>query len=122
MQDKGLDPYIWMLLWPGVFLFAVELYIFSSHYGNTTVMPFPKEIGKQFSLLVLQMLGLAALVCTLCAYKRVCDGFRLRSSLASLEQETNAQRTYVEQAGTGKTGCPDVFPNPPEGWDCYGLL
>ena len=61
-------------------------------------MPFPKEIGKQFSLLVLQMLGLAALVCTLCAYKRVCDGFRLRSSLASLEQETNAQRTYVEQA------------------------
>ena len=27
-----------------------------------------------------------------------CDGFRLRSSLASLEQETNAQRTYVEQA------------------------
>ena len=59
---------------------------------------FSKEIGKQFSLLVLQMLGLAALVCTLCAYKRVCDGFRLRSSLASLEQETNAQRTYVEQA------------------------
>ena len=98
MQDKGLDPYIWMLLWPEVFLFAVELYIFSSHYGNTTIMPFPKEIGKQFSLLVLQMLGLAALVCTLCAYKRVCDGFRLRSSLASLEQETNAQRTYVEQA------------------------
>ena len=98
MQDKGLDPYIWMLLWPGVFLFAVELYIFSSHYGNTTVMPFPKEIGKQFSLLVLQMLGLAALVCTLYAYKHVCDGFRLRSSLASLEQETNAQRTYVEQA------------------------
>lgn len=98
MQDKGLDPYIWMLLWPGVFLFAVELYIFSSHYGNTTTMPFPKEIGKQFSLLVLQMFGLAALVCTLCAYKRVCDGFRLRSSLASLEQETNAQRTYVEQA------------------------
>ena len=34
----------------------------------------------------------------MCAYKRVCDGFRLRSSLASLEQETNAQRTYVEQA------------------------
>ena len=77
---------------------GIPFYIFSSHYGNTTTMPFPKEIGKQFSLLVLQMLGLAALVCTLCAYKRVCDGFRLRSSLASLEQETNAQRTYVEQA------------------------
>ena len=129
MQDKGLDPYIWMLLWPGIFLFAVDLYIFSSHYGNTTTMPFPKEIGKQFSLLVLQMFGLAALVCTLCAYKRVCDGFRLRSSLASLEQETNAQRTYVEQARMryGQTRAfrhdiKDVYKRQLLHWVCFLML
>lgn len=98
MRDDSLDPYVWMLLPPGIFFFAVELYIFSSHYGNVAVMPFPKEAGRQFSLLALQALGLGALVCTLYACGRVRDGFLLQASLASLKQETHAQRTYVEQA------------------------
>lgn len=97
--ETGLqEPYIWMLLPPGLFFFAVELYILKHEYGSVLVVPYPVETGKQLSLLAFQILGLGALFCALYAYQRTCDGFKAMTALTALEQETHAQKTYVAQA------------------------
>lgn len=92
------EPYIWMLLPPSLFFFAVELYIFNNHYGNVITGSYPMEIGKHFALFALQILGLGALFCSLYAYKRTCDGFQAQAALTALAQEIHAQKTYVAQA------------------------
>lgn len=98
LQDTHQEPYIWMLLPPVLFFFTVELYILQTAYGTVTVVPDAVETGKQIALLILQLLGLGALFSALYAYKRTCDGFRAQLALVSLQQETNAQKTYVAQA------------------------
>lgn len=98
LQEDRWPSYIWMLLPPGLFFLTVELYILHTAYSTITIVPYSAETGKQFILLILQLLGLGALFSTLYAYKRTCNGFGMQLALASLTQETHAQKVYVAQA------------------------
>lgn len=97
-QQNQNENCIWLLLPPGIFLFAVETYILSANYGNTVTVPSPPELKKHLTMLILQMLGIMVLFSSLYAYRRVYDGFQTQSALASLTQETRAQESYVVEA------------------------
>ena len=58
----------------------------------------PEEVGKHSTLLLLQVMGLAALLCTLYAYRRLRQGFQAQTSLQSLTQAVQAQKVYVAEA------------------------
>lgn len=98
LRDNGQEPYIRLLLPSGLFLFAVELYIFSKNYGNTVYVPAPVEVRKHLVLLILHFLGLSTLFCTLYTYKRICAGLDAQITLASLTWETHAQKACVAEA------------------------
>ena len=49
------------------------------------------------ALLILQLFGLAALFCTLYAYRRIRLGFQAQAELNSLAQAVQAQKTYVRE-------------------------
>lgn len=98
LQEERREPYIGMLLPPGLFFWLMERYILWSTYGQVLTVPYPVEIGRQMALLVLQALGMGALLCALYAYKRTCDGFRAQVALASLTQQAHAQQAYMTQA------------------------
>lgn len=98
LRDHRQKLYIWMLLPPCLFFFAVELYIFNNDYGSVVTVSYPLATSRHFALLALQLLGLGAFVCSLYAYCRTCDSFQAQTALASLAQEIHAQKTYVTQA------------------------
>jgi len=81
---------------PGLFFFAVELYILETAYDGAPAVP--ETPGKHLALLALQALGLGALLCTLYAYRRACRGVQAQAALASLTQSVQAQRIYVSEA------------------------
>lgn len=89
---------IWLLLPPGIFLFAVEMYLLSANYGNTVTIPALPELDRHLTMLILQLLGIMVMFSSLYAYRRVYDGFQTESALASLMQETRAQKSYVVEA------------------------
>lgn len=91
LAEDGRTPFVWLLLCPGLFFFASELYILRSAYSAPPVSPSPARAGEHAALLALQALGLAALLCTLYAYRRLCRGLRERAEL-------RAQKTYISQA------------------------
>lgn len=95
--DKQL-PYIGLLLFPGIFFFAAELYILSTSYGRIQQFLSLAEYGKHIALFFLQALGLGALFCTLYAYRRICHGFQIQAERASLAQTVQAQKVYIEEA------------------------
>lgn len=94
LEEDG--PCLGLLPLPGLFFFAVELYILETAYGRMSVSPEPP--GRHLALLALQVLGLGALLCTLYAYRRACRGVRAQAELDSLSQSVQAQRTYVAEA------------------------
>lgn len=94
LEEDG--PCLGLLPLPGLFFFAVELYILETAYGRLSVSPEPP--GRHLALLALQALGLGALLCTLYAYRRACRGVRAQAELDSLSQSVQAQRTYVAEA------------------------
>lgn len=49
-------------------------------------------------LLMLQVMGMGALIGTLYAYEHACRSFRIQAELDSLEQAAQAQKTYVAEA------------------------
>ena len=61
-------------------------------------VPAPAEPGKHLGLLALQVLGLSALLCTLHAYRRACQGLRAQAALDALSQAARAQQAYLEDA------------------------
>lgn len=89
-------PCLGLLPLPGLFFFAVELYILETAYSRLPASPEPP--GRHLALLALQALGLGALLCTLYAYRRACRGIRAQAELDSLSQSLQAQRTYVAEA------------------------
>ena len=96
-EDRQM-PYVGLLLFPGLFFFAAELYILETSYS---VLPSPislGEAGKHSALLVMQILGLAALLCTLYAYQHICHSFQTQAALQSLEQAAQAQKNYIAEA------------------------
>ena len=96
-EDRQM-PYVGLLLFPGLFFFTAELYILETSYS---VLPSPislGEAGKHSALLVMQILGLAALLCTLYAYQHICHSFQTQAALQSLEQAAQAQKNYIAEA------------------------
>lgn len=97
-KDSRQEPYLWMLLPPGLFFFMAELYILHTAYIQIPVTATAPEKRMHLALLFLQALGLFALFSALYAYKYTCRGFQTQAALASLAQETHAQKTYVAEA------------------------
>lgn len=91
-------PYVGLLLFPGLFFFAAELYILQTSYSVLPSIISLGETGKHGALLLMQILGLAALLCTLYAYQHICRNFQTQTALRSLEQATQAQKNYIAEA------------------------
>lgn len=96
-QD-GQTPYIGLLLLPGLFFFAAQLYILRTSYSAVSASLPAEEIPRHAALLFLQAMGLAALLCTLYAYRCLCRGFQAQAALQSLTQAAQAQKTYIVEA------------------------
>ena len=96
--EDSQTPYIGLLLFPGLFFFASELYILETAYSFFAPIVSLEEVGKHSTLLILQVMGLAALLCTLYAYRHLCQGFQAQAELQSLTQAARAQRVYIAEA------------------------
>ena len=96
--EDSQTPYIGLLLFPGLFFFAAELYILQTAYSFFAPIVSLEEVGKHSTLLLLQVMGLAALLCTLYAYRQLCQGFQAQAALQSLTQASHAQRVYIAEA------------------------
>ena len=91
-------PYIGLLLFPGLFFFAAELYILHTAYSIFAPIISLEEVGRHSTLLLLQVMGLAALLCTLYAYRQLCKGFQAQAELQSLTQAAHEQKVYIAEA------------------------
>lgn len=91
-------PYIGLLLFPILFFFATELYILNTFYQSLSTVSSFSEAGKHGALLFLQILGLAALLCTLYAYRSLCRNFQAQTELQLLSQTIKAQKIYISEA------------------------
>ena len=97
-REDGQTPYIGLLLFPGLFFFASELYILETAYSFFAPIVSLEEVGRHSTLLLLQVMGLAALLCTLYAYRHLCQGFQAQAELQSLAQAAHAQKVYIAEA------------------------
>ncbi len=93
-------PYAGLLLFSGLFFFAAEVYILQTSYGVLSASSLPGEIGRHGALLLLQVLGLGALLCTSYAYQRLCHSLQAQAAYRSLSQAAQAQKVYVAEART----------------------
>lgn len=98
LKEAQQTPHLNLLLLPGLFFFMAELYILHMSYRQVSVTLSLAETGKHAVLLLLQALGLGALLCTLYAYQRICAGFQAQTALLSLEQAAKAQKIYLSEA------------------------
>ncbi len=96
--EDSQTPYIGLLLFPGLFFFAAELYILQTAYSFFAPTISLEEVGKHSTLLLLQVMGLAALLCTLYAYRQLCRGFQAQAELQSLTQAAHEQKVYIAEA------------------------
>ena len=96
-QDSQ-TPYIGLLLLPGLFFFGAELYILQTAYSFFVPDLSLEDVGKHGTLFFLQITGLAALLCTLYAYRQLCRGFQAQAELQSLTQAAQAQKVYIAEA------------------------
>lgn len=97
-KENDQTPYISLLLLPGLFFFLAEVYLLHMSYSQVSSTLSLTEAGKHLGLLFIQGLGLAALLCTLYAYRRICSGFQTQSALATLTQAAQAQKVYISEA------------------------
>ena len=91
-------PNIGLLLFPILFFFAAEMYILRSAYSLYFPSVSFEELRNHGVLLVLQVLGLTALLCTLYAYHHLCQGFQAQAELQSLTQAAHEQKVYIAEA------------------------
>ena len=96
--EDSQTPYIGLLLFPGLFFFAAELYILQTAYSFFAPTISLEEVGKHSTLLLLQVMGLAALLCTLYAYRQLCKGFQAQAELQSLAHAAHTQKVYITEA------------------------
>ena len=96
--EDSQAPNIGLILFPTLFFFAAEMYILQSAYG----LYFPsisfEELRNHGVLLALQVMGLVALLCTLYAYRHLCQGFQAQAALQSLTQAAHEQKVYITEA------------------------
>ena len=90
--------YIGLLLFPSLFFLTAELYILQTAYGFLDVSLSREQVGQHIALLLLQVMGLAALLCTLYAYRQLCQGFQAQAELQSLAQAAHTQKVYIAEA------------------------
>ena len=95
---RGQAPYLGLLLCPSLFCFAAELYILRTAYRSVAVSLSPAEAGRHGALLLLQIMGLAALFSTLYVYRQLCRSFQAQAALESLTQAARVQKIYVAEA------------------------
>ncbi len=91
-------PYAGLLLFPGLFFLAAELYILQTSYSALPSHISAGEVGKHGALLLLQVLGLGALLCTLYGYQHFCQSLQTQAALRSLTQAAGAQKAYIAEA------------------------
>ena len=91
-------PHMGLLLFPSMFSFAAELYILQRDYSFSVSASSLETVGKHGSLLLLQAMGLAALLCTLYAYRRLCQGLQAQAALQSLSDAAQRQKVYITEA------------------------
>ena len=91
-------PYIGLLLLPGLFFFAAEWYVLQTAYGFLDLTVSRERFWQHIALLLLQVMGLSAMLCTLYAYRHLCQGFRAEASLQALGQAARAQKVYIAEA------------------------
>ncbi len=96
--EDDQTPYIGLLLFPILFFFAAELYIRQSAYGAYYPAISFNEFEAHGALLFLQIMGLAAMLCILYAYRQLCQGFQAKAELQSLTQASQAQKVYIAEA------------------------
>lgn len=87
-----------LLLFPGAFGCAAEIYILFTAYQVVSTRRTLRIAGGHLALLAVQALGLASLLCTLYAYRRACRGLQAQAELDSLGQAARAQKAYVAEA------------------------
>jgi len=87
-----------LLLLPVLFCCASELYILNTAYTAGAADFAPAEPGKHLLLLLVQLAGLAALFCTLYAYRRIRRGFQAQAEMSALRQAARAQKAYIDEA------------------------
>ena len=97
-KQDSQTPYIGLLLLPGLFFFGAELYILQTAYSFFVPDLSLEDVGKHGTLFFLQITGLAALLCTLYAYRQLCRGFQAQVELQSLTQAAQAQKVYIAEA------------------------
>lgn len=97
-KENSQTPFVELLLFPGLFFFAVEQYILQTSYSVLPVSLSTGEIGRHGALLLLQALGLGALLCTLYAYQRLCRSLQAQAASQSLTQAARAQKVYITEA------------------------
>lgn len=100
LTEDQQAPYVGLLLLPGLFLFAAEFYILQTAYHSLPASTSPEAAGNHAALLLLQILGLAALLYTLYAYRCICRGFQAQTALTALVQASQAQKVYIAEAKT----------------------
>jgi len=98
LSEACQTPYVGLLLFPGLFFFAAELYILQTSYSVLPSSISLGEAGKHGALLLLQVLGLGALLCTLYAYQRLCHSLQAQAALSSLSQAAQTQKVYIAEA------------------------
>ena len=86
LEEVQPPPRMGLLLFPGLFSLAAELYILRTSYSFPASSLPPEEAGRHGALLFLQIMGLAALLCTLYAYRRLVQGFQAQAALQALEE------------------------------------
>ncbi|RKJ80005.1 ATP-binding protein [Butyricicoccus sp. 1XD8-22] len=91
-------PSLGLLIFPGAFCWAAEIYIQHTAYSVVSTQRTLRMAGVHLALLAVQALGLASLLCTLYAYRRACRGIQAQAELDSLGQAARAQKAYVAEA------------------------
>ncbi len=96
---KAGDRAFWPLLVPMLFFFGAETYVMQTAYTQAVYCEGPAflwtQAGRHTALLFLQALGLAALFCTIYAWRAVCRGLE---NEAALRQAAAAQKGYIAEA------------------------
>lgn len=95
--EGGQTHYIGLLLFPGLLFLIAKLDILQRAYGFLDMFLPREQIGQHIVLLLLQVMGLEALLCTLYAYRQ--RFFRVRKKMADFLSE------YWGEYGKGICHC-----------------
>lgn len=102
-EEIGQMTNISCLLFPVLFFFTAELYIMQTsytqvYYDTSSPAFLLQNAGKHTALLILQALGLGALLSTLYAYRRLCRSLQSKAEMQSMAQAVRAQKIYIAEA------------------------